>query len=357
MSSSRVESLAKSHYRAQSRLAARAVRIVLHLWNRTDPDLISQSWDVNAAVRAVSAAQVAASRNAGIYVLRSSEAQQLDPPSSVIDPAAFVTAGLSSLMQLPAITAKLRIADGVPATEAMRAGRYQAGLLAGNEVQRVGRESAGVGITANPQLGGYYRMLHRPSCPRCVILAGRFYRYSSGFRRHPRCDCVHVPAADAEGLSDLRTDPRAYFDSLSREAQDKTFGKGGAEAIREGADISQVVNVNRKGALEKIDGRMTTREGTNTRQGMAGRRLARIDGQLTNPDGSIRVPDVFERSRARLTPTQIYREATSRTDAIRLLHEYGYLQPTPVRRSYRELYRDLGGDARGFVNGVAPTLP
>lgn len=121
--------------------------------------------------------------------------------------------------------------------------------------------------------------------------------------------------------------------------------------------MSQVVNVNRKGALEKIDGRMTTREGTNVRQGSAGRRLAKIDRQLVNPDGSLRTPDLFQRSRARLTPTQIYREASGRADAIRLLHEYGYLQPTPVRRSYRELYRDLGGDARGFVNGIAPTQP
>jgi hypothetical protein len=34
---------------------------------------------------------------------------------------------------------------------------------------------------------GYIRLLTPPSCARCVILAGRFYRWSDGFKRHPNC--------------------------------------------------------------------------------------------------------------------------------------------------------------------------
>src|SRR5690348_18342012 len=37
-------------------------------------------------------------------------------------------------------------------------------------------------------------LLNPPSCQRCAILAGRWYRWSQGFLRHPRCDCVNLPA-------------------------------------------------------------------------------------------------------------------------------------------------------------------
>lgn len=55
---------------------------------------------------------------------------------------------------------------------------------------------------------------------------------------------MHVPAVE-DAADDLRTDPAAYFRSLSAEDQDRYFTKGGAEAIRLGADIGRVVNVRR----------------------------------------------------------------------------------------------------------------
>ena len=49
-------------------------------------------------------------------------------------------------------------------------------------------------VAARTKVGGYVRQLNPPSCSRCAILAGRWYRWNKGFQRHPHCDCVHVPA-------------------------------------------------------------------------------------------------------------------------------------------------------------------
>jgi hypothetical protein len=115
---------------------------------------------------------------------------------------------------------------------------------------------------------GYIRLLTPPSCARCAILAGRFYKWSDGFQRHPMCDCKHVPATQ-EVADPLLTDPQAYFESLSPEQQDYYFGKAGAEAIRSGADISRVVNA-QDGMYVADDGRRYTRTGSKTRRGRRG---------------------------------------------------------------------------------------
>src|SRR5699024_1103862 len=85
-----------------------------------------------------------------------------------------------------------------------------------------------------------------------------------------------------------------YFDSLSREEQDKTFGKAGAQAIRDGADPAQVVNARSgmqpagallgKGAADaqrRMYGRelLVATSGT-TRRGEFGRAEARRGGQF-----------------------------------------------------------------------------
>lgn len=60
------------------------------------------------------------------------------------------------------------------------------------------------------------------------------------------CDCVHVPAR--ESMQEVRTDPYAYFNSLSRAEQDRLLGANEAQAVRDGADIYRIVNVGNRGA-------------------------------------------------------------------------------------------------------------
>lgn len=60
------------------------------------------------------------------------------------------------------------------------------------------------------------------------------------------CNCRHIPAAE-NVAGDAMTDPYEYFKSLSKEGQDRAFGKAGAQAIRDGADIYKVTNVRMRG--------------------------------------------------------------------------------------------------------------
>jgi hypothetical protein len=76
------------------------------------------------------------------------------------------------------------------------------------------------------------------------------------------------------------------------------FGQAGAAAIRDGADLGQVVNARR--GMYTAAGRSLTVEST-TRRGVAP-------------------------GKVRLMPEQIYREARGdRDEAIRLLKRFGYL--------------------------------
>jgi hypothetical protein len=152
--------------------------------------------------------------------------------------------------------------------------RIKAETLARIEQQRREREAARTrpdrdinrGARSRRQVSvGYVRLLTPPSCSRCAVLAGRFYKWSAGFERHPMCDCRHV-VATSEIADDLTSDPDAYFRSLSREQQDYYFGKANAEAIRSGADLSRVVNA-QDGMYVADDGRRYTRTSTSRRGG------------------------------------------------------------------------------------------
>jgi hypothetical protein len=76
------------------------------------------------------------------------------------------------------------------------------------------------------------------------------------------CDCRHIPAVEAGDLSDVTVNPRRYFDSLTAEQQSATFGKADAEALRNGADMSRVVNA--RASTYTPTGRKTSR-GTPTK--------------------------------------------------------------------------------------------
>lgn len=129
------------------------------------------------------------------------------------------------------------------------------------------------GMQARPACAYYVRMLKGKSCARCAVLAGRRYRFATPFRRHKRCDCTHIPGPE-DTPGDWATDPKAYFRSLSTEDQDDLFGKAGAEAIRRGADIAQVVNAESGVyvARSHSDEFLATTTGTTSR-GLAGSRL------------------------------------------------------------------------------------
>ena len=332
---------AVKHYRAMLRLQRSARAAASVAWSSLSAAYLSESWDSvsPALVAAVSKLQLdAATRGAGYGGNTLADQGLYEAPEAWVDPSSLAGvssrgASLGAALYSAIPHTKDMIAGGMPERVALARGREVLQMSAAAQVADAGRTAAGLDTFARPRVG-YVRMLNPPSCSRCSVLAGRFYRNNEGFQRHPRCDCVHVPttrteAAESEGLVH---DPYAYFESLSESAQDKTFGKAQAQAIRDGADLFQVVNARRGMSYAGVSADGTrrgqkvvsdfTREGTTRRALWGG----------TNPRGK------------RLTPDAIYAQGLPREETLDLLAKHGYLLPQ-------------GQVAEGAIRGAGPVIP
>lgn len=302
---------AEAAYAEQAHLAAAAVLAVRR----------SRSKDPAALATIIAAYQLAAATLAADAV-EDILAEQAIPAPLVAGLALQSLAGFAS-NGLPLVDV-LEIVD--PANLA----RFVATM-----VQDAGRMGGTLGMAVRPSVDGYVRMLNPPSCARCVVQAGRFIKASVPFERHPLCDCRHIPTSEAVA-GDLTVDANAYFDSLPtaaevserypdltramrREAgiysQEDVFGVAGAQAIREGADISQLVNARAGMSAAQVFGRdaLITTSGT-TRRGAFGRL-----NELRRKAGKSNL-------RYRLMPETIFAEAgDDRDEAIRLLRLYGWI--------------------------------
>lgn len=158
---------------------------------------------------------------------------------------------------------------------------WQFNQLVASLISDAARAAEQAAVTVRPRVG-YVRLLTPPSCSRCAILAGRVYRYSQGFLRHPGCDCVMLPTtvANAEPVDPM---------DLVRRGQVTGLSKADRQALADGADLAQVVNIRRRAA------------------------------GLRTPDGAL--------VRAgRLTPAGIYARTSTRDEAIDLLVRNGYVR-------------------------------
>ncbi|MFI6819730.1 hypothetical protein ACIBJE_02110 [Micromonospora sp. NPDC050187] len=350
------EQVALDHYRSRRQLVDALADIAQTLWLRIDPGDIARSWTsllVDLLVM-TNATQLAAARSAEEYLDVVLDEQGIDPTAEGrLAPAALAGVAsdgrdLASLLYEPAIGTLTAIGAGADVDRALGIGGDALDTMVRTQAADAGRAADQVALVTRKRAGGYVRMVVGRTCGRCVVLAGRRYAWNHGFDRHPRCDCVHVPAGE-DTADDVRTDPRAWFDSLSRAEQDKQFTKAGAQAIRDGANISQVVNARRgsyglmpagaritaaearalrggkdRGRLEAVDvyGRQLyiTSEGVTTR-GVAGTRLGARETGVKRPGGryrSARPP--------RLMPESIYAIAgDDRDEALRLLKRFGYI--------------------------------
>ena len=316
-----------AHYKRMQRVQSVAVLAAQRAWASVDPTNLSNSWlaALPELTAAVSVLQVKAATLGAAYGADTLASQGLyEAPDAFVDPngfRGFAADGrdLDGLLYSAVPRTKRLIGGGMEAGAALAHGRQYLSMLVQTTVADAGRAAAGVD-TASRKGIGYVRMLNPPSCARCSILAGRFYRWNAGFRRHPKCDCVHVQtnaraAAESEGLVH---DPYEYFQSLSRDEQDRAYTKAGAQAIRDGGDIFQVVN-SRRGM--NVAGMKTT-EGT-SRFGNFGKRV-------------------------RLTPEAIYKlNGDNRAAALKDLEKYGYILPggrNPLGslRGQREGFGQLG---------------
>lgn len=318
---------AEAYSRQQRAEIGAAVAAVDRVWRRMGPEFDASFVTVAPVLLdVVQTAQRRVAEGAVGYVPAVlEETGQRRAVAAVADvvPDAFVGAAgdgrpVDGLLEHSVVRAKERVAAGSSARQALASSGQWLSMAVGTVLSDTGRAAETVAMAVRP-VGGYVRMLNPPSCSRCAVLAGRWYRSNEGFQRHPGCDCRHIPAAESVG-GDLTVDTRAYFDSLDPAEQDRIFTKAGAEAIREGADIGQVVNA-RRGmntaatasgrrvlAPVQVGGRdvFITREGI-TRRGLASRARTGRRGE-------------------RLMPETIRSVATSKADYLRLLRTNGYIR-------------------------------
>lgn len=290
-----------------------AIREGRRTWSRVNQSRIAESWleQLQMLVPAITAEQKIAAAEGSRYV-----ASSLAEQGSWVAPAAFANtdqlAGwapdgrtLQGLLYSPAVNALTLIGGGMAPGQALATAGQGLDLIMTSLMADTSRQSASIDIASRDGVG-WIRMANPPSCPRCTILAGRFYRWNDGFLRHPGCDCVHRPAhasslkaARDEGLVQ---DPYEYFKSLSPAEQDRIFTRSGAQAIRDGADMGRVVNA-RRGMTE--NGMFTT-------EGMGKRGFARKS---------------LKPRQRRLTPEAIYKLNPNRADALAELERHGYILP------------------------------
>lgn len=245
--------------------------------------------DARGIANTVAAFQIQAAQSALSSVERMLAEQEIDAPLVGRVPARSLAGTASDGRSLVGLFQQATNPDQLTA-------------MVATQVLDAGRSGTATSIGARPRIG-YIRQISAGACSRCAVLAGRFYRYNEGFPRHVNCACIHVPTTtDNMKTDDPRTNPDLYFRSLSPADQDRLFGQAGATAIREGADISQVVNAHR-GMATAQGGIKTTLAGT-TKRGLAGRARP---GEV------------------RLMPETILKLASTREEAQRLLRRYAYI--------------------------------
>lgn len=223
----------------------------MRLWRRVDPANIASSWERLSvdAFAYTSLSQMAVAATADEYV--ASVVPRAVPLGAVQPKMYGGVAGdgrnLLSLLQQPVVSSLLAIGSGHAPERALEIGGNSLMSIVGTVIPDAARAAEHTAIAARPAVTGYVRTLSPPSCARCAIIAGTWYRWNEGFQRHPRCDCVHVPA---EETTKRPTAPREYFDSLSKKMQDRYFGKADAELIRNG-EVDLIKHISAKVRVSK----------------------------------------------------------------------------------------------------------
>ena len=244
---------AAAYYTAQAAVAAQAASTAAAAWSSLNLAAIDAAWAQvrDAILTALVAGQVRAAVTGQVFVDATVAAAGLEPrPVARIPAAGFAgrsAAGtpLVGAVDTAPVVVKRGIAAGRTVEDAAAAGGALVEHIVRTEVADAGRGSAEAAIRLEPQIVGWERYVNLPACGRCIILAGRVYRRSEAFLRHPSCDCSHRPLTSREARDDTEQEPSQLFRDLTREQQDRIFTADGARAIRSGADLSQVVNARR----------------------------------------------------------------------------------------------------------------
>lgn len=285
-----LQATAQAH-RAQQRLVAATLAATRRSWSQLGEDFDAGWRKVGPRLLVLTtAAQVGAARNGAAYVPAALDEQRADVAADgKTNPKAFAGYAsdgrpLESLLYGAVIHAKQADADSL--VERLAAGRDWLDMAVHTQVSDAFRQAESVSVAARPRVE-HIRMVNAPCCQRCAVLAGRIYRWSTGFERHPGCDCSMIPTTVAN--------PNPPGVTIGPDdVKDLTIAQ--RKAISDGADMNQVINSHRGNSRSK-NGMTTT----------AGSKALR------------------KRPGGRLTPEGIYKIASDRPEALKLLKQHGYL--------------------------------
>lgn len=268
-----------------------AIREVRREWATIGADFDAGWARIGQRITAiVSIAQLGSARSAVEYVPAVLDEQDITTKGAArVSPKAFAGVAssldgvaygsLDSLLYGAVIHAR---SDAQSLTERLSAGRSFLDRAVQTQVADAARQAVGVGVAIREQVG-WARMVNPPCCQRCAVLAGRVYRYSQGFQRHPHCDCTMIPThLVGDNPPGIKVGP----DDV------KDLTKAQRQAIADGSDFNRVVNSHRAG--KRSSDLMSTSE------------LAR-------------------KGRVRLTPEGIYKVSATRDEALKRLRDNGYL--------------------------------
>lgn len=315
---------ATEFYARQQRVNRQAVLEVRRVWARMGDDF-DASWRRHgpAILAVLVEAQRVMAEAALDYVPQVlAQVDIPDEPTSELRPGSLVGVAsdgrpLDTLAYQAVVNTKAAIGEGASSPEALASGGSWLELMAKLQIADAARQAVGVMTAGRKNLSGTVRVLNPPSCQRCAVLAGRWYRWSTGFDRHPKCDCVNLPSkskawAKAEGFM---TDPMDAY----RAGEIKDLTDAQIKALSEGADINRVVNAYRG---------MSTTATRRPVKKASGRPLPLPTVQPGVPDllAGIRFNRPTQPNLGFLTPEGIYQQARGdRDEAIRLLRHWGYL--------------------------------
>lgn len=320
--------LAEARYAQVQSITQSVVSAVAGLWRDADPGRILTAMQGETGRRilaAVIAGQISAAQGAQAFVTGAMLAQGAGSGLlGTLNPGALAGIAsdgrpLATLLFQPAITTATALQAGLPAETAALRGLAQLATIVSTQVADSARTATSVAMAADKMCVGYVRVVRAPACSRCIVLAGRAYTVSTGFQRHPRCDCGMEPMSYEQWKSrDVAKSPDDLYRSMSPEERLKRFGAAAVKAMDEGADMGQLVNA-RRGMATTTTGKAVTTEGT-TKRGIGGKAL---DVGFDKTMATSR----YQRSReARLMPEQILKQAEGNRDLqVALLRKHGYI--------------------------------
>ena len=317
------------------------------LWGRMPFEDLDGGWGLlsPAISKEVIDGQLASATLSDPYVTAMSAASGHRDLPSATDPRLYAGVApdgreLEPLLYGAVTATKTAIGQGL-GLEAMLSGAAFLAAAVKTAMADMGR-MADMNLTIGRGYKSYVRAVSPNACSRCAILSG-IYSAAVAFQRHPNCQCIAVPVPNLKKAQQMgfETSPEEYFSSLSVAEQNRIFTNAGAKAIRDGADVYQVVNA-RRGAPGIAYGSRDNVPRPNSGARLQTVRIGtRPNGEPLNvyatsegvtARGRFGQSEIARReeghrsTRLRLMPEQIYRMAGNNPDRAReLLIRYGYL--------------------------------